>query len=179
MKVIFVFLLVSISSIVISQNRYHVDNTTYLFYYDDTVVKSKHDMKPINGVLYCDYGDIGIYVDGKNHDGFKRRWYRNGQLYYEYNLKDGKKDGLGKAWHKNGQLKAEVNFKDGKKDGLCIQWYKNGQLFNVAIYKDGEVDGLMRVWNRNGQLSQEKIFDHGKLVSGKCWDKEGNEMECL
>lgn len=109
MRYLFVFLLVSMSSIVISQNRYHVDKTTYAVY--DTVVYLKHDMNPINGVLYCDYGDIGRYVNGKL-DGLYRRWHKNGQLQYEENYKNGKRDGLARSWHENGRLQYEWNYKE-------------------------------------------------------------------
>ena len=106
---LFMFLLVSMSSIVITQNRYHVDKTTFAL--KDTVVFLKYDMKPINGVLYCDYGDIGVFVEGKP-DGLVRLWHENGQLEDEVTYKNGKKDGLERIWHENGQLGWEVTFKD-------------------------------------------------------------------
>ena len=109
MKYLFVFLLVSMSSIVISQNRYHVDKTNFTL--KRPVVFLKQDMKPINGVLYCDYGDMGIYVKGKK-DGLQRGWYEDGQLKYERNYKYGKEDGLNREWYENGQLQYERNYKD-------------------------------------------------------------------
>ena len=151
MKYLFVFLLVSMSSIVISQNRYHVDKTTFALY--DTVVFLNHDMKPINGVLYCDYGDMGIYVKGKV-DGLHEAWYENGQLLCIMNYKDGKPDGLGREWYEDGQLKYEFNYKDGKKDGLYRVWYENGQMQYERNYKDG------------------------KLISKKCYDEDGNKIIC-
>ena len=151
MKYLFVFLLVSMSSIVISQNRYHVDKTTFALY--DTVVFLNHDMKPINGVLYCDYGDMGIYVKGKV-DGLHEAWYENGQLLSEFNYKDGKEDGLCRGWYENGQLQIEQNYKDGKKDGLSRGWYENGQLLSESNFKDG------------------------KLINEKCYDENGNKIIC-
>ena len=147
MKYLFVFLLVSMSSIVISQNRYHVDKTTFALY--DTVVFLNHDMKPINGVLYCDYGDMGIYVKGKV-DGLHEAWYENGQLQYEWNFKDGKEDGLSRAWYEDGQLMFEYNFKDDKRDGLSKGWYENGQFKDEANWKDGKLISYERCYDKNG-----------------------------
>ena len=169
MKYLFVFLLVSMSSIVISQNRYHVDKTTFAL--KDTVVYLKHDMKPINGVLYCDYGDVGIYVKGKK-DGLLREW-KNGQLWIEGNYKDGKADGLVREWYKDGQLQFEGNYKDGKRDGLIRKWYDDGQLKIETNFKDGKRDGLDRGWHENGQLKFDYNYKDGKLISKKDWDKDG------
>ena len=149
MKYLFVFLLVSMSSIVISQNRYHVDKTTFAL--KDTVVYLKHDMKPINGVLYCDYGDVGIYVKGKK-DGLLREW-KNGQLQFEGNYKDGKRDGLIRKWYDDGQLKIETNFKDGKRDGLDRGWHENGQLKFDYNYKDGKLISK-KDWEKDGRLGE-------------------------
>ena len=199
MKYLFVFLLISISSIVISQNRYHVDKTTFALY--DTVLYLKYDMKPFNGVLYCKYGDMGIYVKGKK-DGLHRTWYENGQLQSEYNYKDGKEDGLGRAWYEDGQLGAEKNYKDGKSNGLQREWYKNGRLMfewseinnrqnglNTAWYSTGRLwwkgndvnhkkEGIWKGWYENGQLHYEINFKEDERISQKCWDEDGNEIEC-
>ena len=55
---------------------------------------------------------------------------------------------------KDGGGRIEKHYKDGKKEGLWKKWYKNGQLQYEKNYKDGEI-----------------IFE-------KCWDEEGNEIEC-
>ena len=171
MKYLFVFLLISMSSIVISQNRYHVDKTTFAL--KDTVVYLKHDMKPINGEILCDYGGVmGIYVKGKP-DGFQRDWYENLQVMYDRNYKDGKEDGLGREWYKNGQLKSEGNWKDGELDGLDRWWYEDGQLKIETNFKDGKRDGLCRGWHENGQLKFDYNYKDGKLISKKDWDKDG------
>jgi len=41
--------------------------------------------------------------------------------------------------YKNGQLKYERNYKDGKRDGLSTWWYQNGQLMIEEQYKYGEL----------------------------------------
>lgn len=151
MKYLFVFLLTAISSIVIGQNRYHVDKTTFALY--DTVVNLKHDMKPINGLLYCDNGDMGIYVNGKE-DGLHRYWYDNGQLWYENNFKDCQLHGVQRGWHEDGRLYYETNWKHGKKYGLHRQWYENGQLKYEVNYKENKKEGRFRYWDKYGNIKQ-------------------------
>ena len=78
----------------------------------------------------------------------------------------------------NGQLIDEDNYKDGKRDGLCKSWYKNGQLKDDGNYKDGKREGLWKSYYENGQLKDEGNFKDGELISQKCWDEKGKEIEC-
>jgi len=58
------------------------------------------------------------------------------------------------SWHSNGQKSDEGTFKDDKEDEKWTQWYENGQKWFEGIYKDGV------------------------RISAKCWDNNGNEMDC-
>ena len=80
--------------------------------------------------------------------------------------------------HENGQLRYESNYEDGKEDGLSREWYSDGQLHYEGNYKDDRKDGLTRWWNENGQLMIEGNYKDGNLLSEKCWDKDGNEIQC-
>ena len=195
MRYLFVFFLVSMSSIVLCQNRYHVDKTTFAL--EESVVYLKHDMKPINGVLYCNYGDIGRYINGKI-DGVHRAWYDNGQIRLEVNCNEGIPIGLSKGWHKNGQIKFEYYFKDGYRYGLCKEWFENGQLhkelnYNKFLlhsrywYKNGQLkkeredkdgNGSCKEWYENGRLRQKYDIEDGIHVNKKCFGKEGIVIEC-
>ena len=47
------------------------------------------------------------------------------------------------------------------------------------IYKDGESwDGKWTFWYENGQKRSETTFKDGELISGKCWDEDGDEIDC-
>ena len=151
--------------------------------------------EPVNGVVYCEFGDIGNYINGKK-DGMHRRWHKNGKLKYETYFKDGKRDSLSIAWYYNGLLKSIGNYKDGKKIGVWQDWgffdknfsyiiedanYKDDLpdgLFSYlnaeANYKDGLPDGLCKVWWWNGQLSGEGNCKDGKGVGlHKSWYENG------
>tara|TARA_B110000444_G_C18805508_1_gene579720 strand:+ start:906 stop:1400 length:495 start_codon:yes stop_codon:yes gene_type:complete len=141
--------------------RYHIDKTTSP---NDTLTYLKYDMSLVNGVIFCEFGDVGLFKDGKR-DGVHKGWWGNGQLEWEENYKDGKKvDGLYKSWHKNGEVEGEGNYKDGELDGLWKSWHKNGQLRYEKNYKDGKEDGLRKWWWKNGKLRYEENYKDGKLI---------------
>ena len=96
------------------EERYDVSETVNP---TDTIMCLRADMKPLNGVVFCEFGDIGKYVNGKP-EGVQKEWYENGQLENEWNYKDGKEEGVQKGWYKNGQLQYEYNYKDGKREGI-------------------------------------------------------------
>jgi len=104
--------------------------------------------------------------------------YDDGKKKVELTLKDGKVDGLLTGWYENGQKRGEMTYKDGKEDGLHTEWYKNGQKWYEKTYKDGEWDGLFTEWYENGQKREERTYKDGELISSKCWDEAGNEIEC-
>jgi antitoxin component YwqK of YwqJK toxin-antitoxin module len=145
-------LLISVILFSCSDNeiRYHIDETTSP---TDTLTYLKSDMSLLNGVMYCEFGDLGSYKNGRM-DGIQKNYYwnENGQLKHEGNLKDGKKDGLQRSWYENGQLEYEKNYTDGKEDGLFKFWYDDGQLLFEGNYINGLRDGIHMNWYENGQL---------------------------
>lgn len=138
--------------------------------------------KPFNGIAWDLHNNQNkrtenIIKDGKPN-GLSKSWYSNGNKKNFGNYKDGKRCGLAKLWYKNGQLGLISNWKDGTPDGLYIGWHENGQLDREGNFKDGKLDGLCKKWYENSQLTWEKIYIDGEIISQKCWDEEGNEIEC-
>ena len=41
----------------------------------DTLMYLKADMKPLNGVVFCEFGDIGKYVNGKK-EGVQKSYFK-------------------------------------------------------------------------------------------------------
>jgi antitoxin component YwqK of YwqJK toxin-antitoxin module len=81
-------------------------------------------------------------------------------------------------WYENGQKKREGTFKDGKKVGKWTRWYENGQKKREGTYKDGELNGLWTGWYKNGQKKYEETYKDRQFISAKCWDEDGNEIDC-
>ncbi len=81
-------------------------------------------------------------------------------------------------WYANGQKSSEGIFRDGKLYGLTTTWYENGQKMDEGIWKDGIPDGLRTSWYPNGQKSGKTLYEDGVVISSKCWDEDGNEIDC-
>jgi len=147
------------------------DNLFYLKFSDEIVSGKVYQMFSGNKVI------LGEVVDGKK-DGKWTEWYESGQLRFAETYKDGELDGKSTYWHENGQKRYEATYKDGKIDGLWTLWYENGQKWVEIAYKNGRKDGLHTGWHENGQKRSETTFKDGELISGKCWDEDGNEIDC-
>ena len=112
--------------------------------------------KSIDGKKEKEYIEVkkGItYYKDEPFTGEMFENYKNGQLKYKKNYKDGKReDGLSESYYENGQLISKVNYKDGKEDGLSEMYYKNGQLQYKANFKDGKLeDGSLESYDKDGK----------------------------
>jgi len=114
----------------------------------------------------------------KPYSGVTVEYYENGQKYREVTLKDGKGDGFSTQWWESGQKMFEGTYKDGVLDGKSTWWHENGQKSYTSTLKDGKKDGLMTGWYENGQKKDEGTYKDGELISTKCWDEDGNEIDC-
>ena len=103
-----------------------------------------------------------------------KTYHENGKLKSEGILKDG----LWIRYFYNGNLSIKGNFKDNKQEGYWMSYYDNGQLYLDRIYKDGKLEGIWKSYYENGQLNYEWNYKEGELISQKCWDENGNKIEC-
>ena len=163
---VFIFGVNAQSITALKSNRYDVSETVNP---TDTLMCLRADMKPLNGIVFCEFGDIGKYVNGKE-EGVQKTWFESGQLMYESNYKDGELEGVQKWWYENGQLMSKFNFKDGELEGISNGWYENGQLYSELNYKDGKLEGVRKWWYADGQLKYEKNYKDGLLIGciGDC-----------
>ena len=97
---------------------------------------------------------FSYFANGQERVLFDSLKIDNDIAYYKSNLFTG----IAFSKYDNGQLEREANYKDGKYDGVYKRWYDNGQLDLEYNYKDGKKDG--------------------DIISEKCWDEEGNEIDC-
>jgi len=117
------------------------------------------------------------YRAGKKH-GKSIEWYKNGQKKFEIEYRDNKRHGQGVWWHSSGQKYAAVERRDDKYHGKVASWYENGQKQMEGEYRDGMAYGEKTIWYENGQKQMEGEYRDGKVISGKCWDKNGNPIPC-
>lgn len=63
--------------------------------------------------------------------------YKNGQINFKADYKDGKQDGPTIGYYESGQVNFEYNFKAGEFDGEIIDYYQSGQVKSRSKYKEG------------------------------------------
>ena len=59
-----------------------------------------------------------------------------------------------------------------------IEYWSNGMMKEEGTLKNGEQDGKWTWWYENGQKWKERTYKDGELFSEKCWDEDGNEIDC-
>tara|TARA_Y100000991_G_scaffold211317_1_gene193730 strand:+ start:809 stop:1354 length:546 start_codon:yes stop_codon:yes gene_type:complete len=179
MKNILLIILLFVSLIGYSQNRYHIDEVTTQ---SDTLTFLIKDSSSVNGVVFELYEngqlkDEKYYKDGKP-DGLERRWNEDGQLTHEWEITeiDGKEVSSFKLYE-NGQEILFVNFDEDGDISSFQSWYENGQLEQEMKLVE-KTDLLDREWYENGQLKKECEYKDDEIIYQKCWDEDGNEIEC-
>ena len=140
------------------------------------------DLVKRDGLYYQKFADVPFTGDivgrqiGKmkkgKRDGKWVMYWKDGQLRYKINWKDGKLDGESIQWYfgQKGQKWKEQNYKDGNlvsetKYETQYSYYENGQIRSQTNYKDGqEVDETKYAYYANGQIEYKfKVNKDGKL----------------
>ncbi|MCH2062014.1 MAG: hypothetical protein MK183_15435 [Verrucomicrobiales bacterium] len=85
--------------------------------------------------------------------------------------------GWEKRMYDSGQARTLTRFKDGKPDGPGMAWYENGQKEGEGTWKDGKMDGSWTSWHDNGQRRSETTLKGNVFVSGRFWNRLGEEVE--
>ena len=99
------------------------------------------------------------------------------------------KDGLMYLPDSDSPYTGEVftNYDTGEKEYQGT--YENGLLVSYSyLHKDGsvkepvngenQIDRGGLLYETNGQKKDEQTYKDGKVISSKCWDEDGNEIEC-
>ncbi len=119
----------------------------------------------------------GEYRDGKPH-GKIIAWHKSGQKLSETEWRDGQKNGKLTTWYESGKKYEEGEYHDGKPHGKITIWYENGQKKGEGEHRDGELHGKWIYWYENGQKGAEIELRDDKLIRKKCWDENGNSIDC-
>ena len=102
---------------------------------------------------------------------------KKGERFYS---KTSNKPYGGKAFSldERGEIIVEGKYRNGKKDGKWTTRWGNGRKWEEGSYRNSKKYGKWTTWRENGQKNFERSYEDGKLLSLKCWDEDGNEMEC-
>ena len=66
-----------------------------------------------------------------------RRYYSNGNKWWENEYQNGQLHGKFIRWHENGNKYREYKYQNGKPHGKYIEWYENGSKWREIEYKNG------------------------------------------
>jgi len=127
------------------EERYHINDVIA----HDNLTYYKEDMSLLNGVVFDEFGEQGLF-------------------------KDGKKEGLHKGWYNTGNLEREIYYKNGLENGIVKSWYENGQLNSEFVCLDGKIIGKSKNYNENGVLKSELHYKNGELVKMTVYRDDGS-----
>lgn len=99
------------------------------------------------------------------NNGILREWHENGELYLEYNMKNGIKNGACKKWYDNGKMEILYYYSTGKLHGNQKKWYSNGIKRGEWNYQNDNLHGISKEWKIDGKIKFTKIYDNGILIS--------------
>jgi uncharacterized protein len=125
------------------------------------------------------YQKIGkiYYINGKESSKTTWSYYRNLQMKFEQNTKNGKAHGIQTDWYENGQKMLEGNFINGKTEGTVTKWYENGNKEEEKNLKADIEDGKQTKWYENGQMKEEVNYIVGeKEGTSKYWYENGQKL---
>jgi hypothetical protein len=100
------------------------------------------------------------------NDGLKKS-YKDGYLYTEVTIKNGKKNGIARKFYKNGRVNTEITYKNGIKVDTSRWFYTNGKIYRVTPYNNkGKIDGLQIKYHKNGLLKARIPYEDGNRKVG-------------
>ena len=69
---------------------------------------------------------------------------------------------------------------EGKQDLIPVVTYKDGDVSKISYHKitGNKIELVKEIdWYENGQKWFEETWKNGEVISSKCWDWNGNEMD--
>lgn len=93
--------------------------------------------------------------------------YKDGYLYSEITMKNGKKNGIARKFYKNGKVNTEINYKNGVKVDTSRWFYTNGKIYRVTPYNNkGKINGVQIKYHKNGLLKARIPYEDGNRKVG-------------
>ena len=93
------------------------------------------------------------------------QYSKEGPLYSEYSLKNGKYDGALIIYWSNGRVANKVVFEDGICNGEHFFYYPNGQVQAVDQVKNNVRHGISKQYSEDGSLVKILRFENGEEIN--------------
>ena len=117
------------------------------------------------------------YKKGKLHGPWK--FFEKNKLLISQDWEDGVTIGNSKNYYDNGQVRSEGPLKLPEDYMLSLEELEGNTLLEEFTWiNNRKQHGLWKFYSINGKLTSEVKFNEGEEVSEKCWDEDGNEIEC-
>ena len=93
-----------------------------------------------NGILKSYKNDklVDEIVFENSMPKLKKMYYDDGNLAFEFPLKDGKIHGEAKKYYRSGKIREVYSFKNGKREGIGREYSETGEIIKESLYKDNE-----------------------------------------
>jgi len=129
------------------------------------IVNYDKKRKPVGKIM--DY-----YVTGELHTEIE------GALYIDryYNSKS-RFIGIAKGFYRSGAKQFEFLYDNQGDIVTRKRWYENGQLRQTVSFKNGQFDGQLLTYWENGNAKRIDVYNNGKLIIGKCFNIDGEEID--
>ena len=130
----------------------------------------KNDMSPVNGILTCKYGEVGLFVNGRR-EGIHKTWFKSnnknndGQLSSISNFQNGKQIGSYKEYYSNSNIALTCTFVNGKIHGESIRHFKEYDGNEVAVkcnYYEGILNGKYEEFSSSGVVLKQCFYKNGR-----------------
>ncbi len=112
-----------------------------------------------------------------NKDGHFIYWYEDGKKQMECTYQDNYLQGTLQEWYASGIQESHQEFINGALDGDFKSWDENGKIKLNARYRKGDKHGNFQSFYQNGQKVRDDYYENGQLQEGKCFSKDGKEIE--
>ena len=131
---------------------------------ENEVINSYSDGTPSKVIYFKWVGDNKVIMK-------ESKYYFNGKIQEEYEVKDGQKHGLCTNWYEEIETKwFEDNYTNGIKNGKTILWYKSGEKNYEGTYKNGLQDGEWTFWDAKGDKTKTVTYAEGKIIKEKTYN---------
>ncbi|MHC8949736.1 TonB family protein [Sphingobacterium hungaricum] len=156
--------------------------STHSSFAQDTTYYDSTKNKKVKSKTKAEYYDVVEYGDDKKSTKTIRFYSIDGTLLTKYvYVNDRKKrqflkNGINQDFFKNGQVKEEETYVNGLLEGKTKKWYESGKIYFEIDYVKNLKDGQLLVWYEDGKPKRIDTFKEDKLIEGKCFDENGQEI---
>jgi len=106
----------------------------------------------------------------------KRKYYEDGSLKSEAEIKNGKYIGDFTIYFPNGKLKAKGIWEDGVGNGHIERYYENGKIEEKSSWSNNLQDGVTEIYHETGEIKFRGLYKKGLKIGEHLISKKSGEI---